>query len=114
MKTRAGRVILWSFFALVAVIASALVVCLDRVDYRPYFREPYYAETSARLRAQVATNLIWNGELSAGFGKAIGRPIGEGQSRLQLHHGEAKQRPFGCIGKFRGPRDCAVRIGDGV
>jgi len=70
MKTRAGRVILWSFFALVAVIASALVVCLDRVDYRPYFREPYYAETSARLRAQVATNLIWNGELSAGFGKA--------------------------------------------
>ena len=70
MKTRAGRVIAWGFFALAALIASALAVCLDRVDYRPYFREPYYTETSARLRAQVATNLISNGDLSAGFGKA--------------------------------------------
>jgi hypothetical protein len=70
MKTRAGRVIIWGFFALLALITSALVVCLDRVDYRPYFREPYYVETSARLRAQASTNLISNGELSAGFGKA--------------------------------------------
>jgi len=46
------------------------VVCLDTVDYRPYFREPYYAETAARLRVQAQTNQLHEGILSAGFGRA--------------------------------------------
>ena len=55
---------------LVGVVALAAVLCLDRVDHRPYFREPYYAETAARLEARTATNAVGVGELSAGFGQA--------------------------------------------
>src|SRR5687767_191858 len=55
---------------LAALVAGALVVSLDGVDHRPYLREPYHAETSARLRASIATNTILRGEFSAGFGRA--------------------------------------------
>ena len=57
-----------------AFIVAALVVCLDQVDYRPYFREPYYAETAARLNASTRTNTIVRGELAAGFGRALLTP----------------------------------------
>src|SRR6478736_6858836 len=70
MKSRAGRIVLRLFVGLAAFIVIGLVVCLDLVDYRPYFREPYYQETVARLRAHSATNIITKGELFAGFGRA--------------------------------------------
>lgn len=56
--------------ALAALVVAGLVLCLDGVDHRPYFRESYYTETAARLRTQTATNLVVRGELFAGFGRA--------------------------------------------
>jgi len=53
-----------------ALLVTAAVVCLDRVDSRPYFREPYYVETTARLEIQAKTNAVSQGSLSAGFGLA--------------------------------------------
>jgi neutral ceramidase len=55
------------------VVAVSLVT-LDSVDHRPYLREPYYAATAARLRASMATNRPVEGELSAGFGRALLSP----------------------------------------
>ena len=51
-----------------SVVASFL--CLDGVDNRPYFREPYYATTLGRLRSETETNRLAQGELAAGFGRA--------------------------------------------
>ena len=70
MKTRAGPIFLRVVLVLAALCLVALVLCLDSVDYRAYFREPYYSETMARLRASAATNTISRGELDAGFGNA--------------------------------------------
>jgi len=54
-----------------AVLAvGTVILCLDGVDNRPYFREPYYAKTAAHLRACAETNTVARGELSAGFGRA--------------------------------------------
>src|SRR5208282_2983080 len=50
-------------------IGSA-ALCLDGVDSRPYFREPYYAKTITQLRASTETNTVVRGELAAGFGRA--------------------------------------------
>jgi len=52
------------------LIVALLILSLDGVDYHPYLREPYYAETTARLRAHQATNSIAHGEVAAGFGRA--------------------------------------------
>ena len=65
MKTRAGRIILRISAGLAALGAAALVACLDGVDHRPYFRQPYYTETEARLRACTATNTVTRGDLAA-------------------------------------------------
>ncbi|MEO6034405.1 MAG: neutral/alkaline non-lysosomal ceramidase N-terminal domain-containing protein [Verrucomicrobiota bacterium] len=64
------RILLRSLAGLSLATATLLVVCLDSVDHRPYFREPYYAETTGRLRAEAATHPMARGELSAGFGRA--------------------------------------------
>jgi neutral ceramidase len=56
--------------ALVTLVALSVVLCLDGVDYTPYFRERYYADTITRLRAAQQTNTIVRGELFAGFGSA--------------------------------------------
>ena len=37
---------------------------------RPYFREAYYAQTIAQLRASAETNQLARGDLAAGFGRA--------------------------------------------
>lgn len=67
--------ILWRLSLVLAVLAVGLmIVSLDGVDHRPYLREPYYAETTARLRAQQTTNAIMRGELAAGFGRALLTP----------------------------------------
>ncbi len=64
------RIILRTSAVIAALIVTALILSLDGVDHRPYLREPYYAETTARLRASIATNTIARGELAAGFGRA--------------------------------------------
>ncbi len=59
----------------VAVLFVAILVfCLEGVDYRPYFREPFYVETVARLKDRSATNALQRGELAAGFGRALLTP----------------------------------------
>ena len=62
----AARVALGLLF----ILGLGAFVCLDRVDYRPYFREPYYQTTIARLNATAKTNALSRGELSIGFGRA--------------------------------------------
>ena len=52
------------------VAVAAVIVCVDRVDSRPYFREKYYSHTKGELHVHVATNQLVHGELSAGFGRA--------------------------------------------
>src|SRR5437762_2505389 len=73
-RNRFLRVSAWIAGGLGAFIVAALVVCLDGVDYRPYFREPYFAQTTARLNAAAGTNHIVRGELAAGFGRALLTP----------------------------------------
>lgn len=68
------RILLRIFVALTVIIAISLALCLDTVDHRPYFREPYYQETIARLNKLVATNSVARGELAAGFGRALLTP----------------------------------------
>jgi hypothetical protein len=48
---KTGRLLLRVAAGLAALAAVLLVVSLDRVDYQPYLRAPYYKETAARLRA---------------------------------------------------------------
>lgn len=56
------------------LFVAILVSCLEGVDYRPYFREPFYVETVARLKDRSATNALQRGELAAGFGRALLTP----------------------------------------
>jgi hypothetical protein len=60
------KIVAW----LLAVLVIAAFVCLDTVDHRPYFREPYYNATKSRLDAQIQTNRLATGDLVAGFGSA--------------------------------------------
>src|SRR5438477_5226035 len=71
---KAGRIIRRGSVALAAFTLAVLVLCLEGVDYRPFIRQPYYAETTARLRAHAATNTVARGELAAGFGRALLSP----------------------------------------
>ena len=64
------RIGLWVLAGLAVLAVVAVIVCLDGVDSRPYFRESYYTNTIAQLRAEVETNTIAQGELAAGFGRA--------------------------------------------
>lgn len=68
------RILLRLALGLAVLVVGALILCLDGVDYRPYLRAPYYAETSARLRSSLATNTVVHGELAAGFGRALLTP----------------------------------------
>src|SRR5207249_11376508 len=74
IEMKAGRVIRRVSAGLLAVAVATLLVCLDTVDYHPYFGQPYYKETTARLHAHAATNAISRGELAAGFGSALLTP----------------------------------------
>ena len=71
------RTLRWGLRILGGLAVPALVgivVCFEGVDYRPYMREPYYADTAARLRAELATNRMAQGELSVGLGRALLSP----------------------------------------
>jgi neutral ceramidase len=67
---RAARISARIALGVVFVLGVAAFLCLDRVDYRPYFREPYYKTTISRLNATANTNTLARGELQAGFGRA--------------------------------------------
>lgn len=67
---KTGRILVRISAGLAALVAAGLVLCLDGVEHRPYFREAYYTETISRLRTQTNENLVARGELSAGFGRA--------------------------------------------
>ncbi len=67
---RALRISLRILIGLVVAVVFAAFLCLDTVDTRPYFSQPYYVETTARLRAEAQTNRLAKGELAAGFGRA--------------------------------------------
>ncbi len=71
---RFARRLLRILAVLVALLAILLFACLDGVDYRPYLKSPYYAETATRLKANVVTNAFARGELKAGFGRALLTP----------------------------------------
>ena len=55
-----------------SLLVSVLVLCLDGVDYQPYFRTLYYTQTAERLSS--AAPAIVQGELAAGFGRALLNP----------------------------------------
>src|ERR1035438_7192488 len=67
---RALRISLRVLAGLATMAVVMVILCLDGVDSRPYFREAYYAQTTAQLRASATTNQLADGELAAGFGRA--------------------------------------------
>lgn len=67
---KVARIAARIFIGLLLLIGISALVCLDRIDYRPYFREPYYKTTISRLRATAETNQLASGELLVGFGRA--------------------------------------------
>lgn len=67
---KAIRILLRVFIVLTVLVLLLMILGLDGVDTRTYLREPYFEETTARLRAITETNLVSRGELAAGFGRA--------------------------------------------
>ncbi len=67
---KAGQIVRRAGVPFLALFALAAFLCLDGVDHRPYFREPYYQQTAARLASSITTNKIERGQLFAGFGQA--------------------------------------------
>ena len=101
MKNRAARIIVRILAVLGIGCVGILVACLDGVDYRPYFRQPYYTETVARLRAVVATNTMARGELEAGFGAARLTPT-VNALRDDPTQGQFRQLPLAGYGDRKG------------
>ncbi len=67
---RLVRIGLWTLAGLAVLVVAMGILSLDGVDSRPYFREGYYAQTIAQLRASAETNQLARGDLAAGFGRA--------------------------------------------
>jgi len=86
---------------LAVLVVAALFLSLDGVDYRPYLRESYYQETSTRLRAAVATNLVLHGEVNAGFGRALLTPA-INRSQDDAQQGKFRSLPLAGYGGRRG------------
>ena len=119
-RFRRTAAILTGALLALAVVSSFLV--LDTVDHTPYFRTSYYEQTSARLRASAATNVIARGELHAGFGRAKLTPqIGAAQDDPQ--NGKFRSMPLAGYGDRRGRpatgvhddlfvKAVALRVGD--
>jgi neutral ceramidase len=121
---KAPRIILGAGAGLAIVVAAALALCLESVDYRPYFRDGYYQQTTARLRAQAATNGVARGELSAGFGRALLTPTinaaqddpatGKFRSITLAGYGDRKGRPATGVHDDVFIKAVALRVGDKV
>ena len=116
------RVALRVFVVLVVLILWTLVLGLDGVDHHPYFREPYYAETTARFRASAATNTVVRNELAAGFGRALLTPT-VNAAQDNPAKGQFRSLPLAGYGNRRGKpatgvhddiyvKAVALRVGD--
>jgi neutral ceramidase len=71
---KAGRILWRAGVGLALLTVGACLLCLDTVDYHPYFRQSYGAQTAARFLARAPTNTVVRGELAAGFGRALLSP----------------------------------------
>ena len=67
---RLVRIGLWTLAGLAVLVVATGILSLDGINSRPYFREAYYAQTTAELRAMAETNQLARGDLAAGFGRA--------------------------------------------
>jgi hypothetical protein len=122
MRVRWRRVFVRVSVAVAALVTVTLVVCFAPVDYRPYFREPYYKQTVSLLRARVATNSLVQGELSAGFGRARLTPTitatedipseGKFRSLPLAGYGERKGRPATGVHDDLFVKSVALRVAD--
>jgi neutral ceramidase len=117
-RKRLIRIVAGLFIAMIL----AGVLCLDVVDYRPYFKQPYYTQTIERLKTQLSTNAPTKGVLEAGFGEArltptLNAPTTDGSK------GEFRSLPLAGYGNrhgkpARGTHDdlfvkaVALRVGD--
>src|SRR5262249_3694724 len=101
LVNRPLRIILRVGAAFGALVAVALVLSLDSVDYTPYFRTAYYGETMQRWRAHAATNKIAMGELAAGFVRAHLTPT-VGSSEDDPEHGKFRVMPLAGYGDRKG------------
>ncbi|MFO1501531.1 MAG: neutral/alkaline non-lysosomal ceramidase N-terminal domain-containing protein [Verrucomicrobiota bacterium] len=72
--SQARRMAVRLLAGLAGFVALTLVVCLDQVDYQPYFKTDYYTNTVAQFRAVAKGTPIVTGELQAGFGRALLTP----------------------------------------
>ena len=107
---------------LAVLIVVALISSLDGVDYRPYFRSPYYVETTSRLHAQSATNTLARGQLAAGFGRALLSPTlnaalddpahGKFRTLPLAGYGSRQGRPATGIHDDLYVKAVALRVGD--
>lgn len=121
---KSGRILVRISAGFVALVAAGLVLCLDGVDHRPYFRETYYTETIGRLRTQTNENLVARGELSAGFGRARLTPTvnvaaddpvqGHFRSLPLAGYGGRKGRPATGTRDELHVKAVALRVGDRV
>lgn len=73
MSKATGRV--WRGGALLFVgFGLALLLGLSAVDHEPYFRAPFYQETTARLDRARSNLTLVEGTLEVGFGRALLQP----------------------------------------
>ncbi len=119
---KAIRITLGISGALVLLVAVALALCLEGVDYQPFLRANYYVQTAARLHAEAATNTVVRGELLAGFGRALLTPTVNAPADDPIH-GQFRALPLAGYGDRKGKpatgchddlfvKAVAVRVGD--
>jgi hypothetical protein len=51
--------------AIVVSLTVAVLVCVQGIDYEPYYRTSYYEQTIQRFRVQAARAKVVTGELEA-------------------------------------------------
>ena len=101
MKSKSARILVSLVAAVCGALTLAFWVCLDTVDYRPYFLQPYYKETTARLEASQQTNALMRGELEAGFGRAVLTPT-LNSAQVDPARGQFKSFPLAGYGSRLG------------
>ena len=79
--------------------AAVLGACLSGVDYQPYFQTAYFTRTAERLRSTQAA--MAQGELSAGFGRALLTPALNAEQDDPAH-GQFRMLPLAGFGSRKG------------
>ena len=121
---RLRKILVRGAVVLFALLLLAVIFSLDGVDRRTYFRQPYYQQTVARLRAAGSTNEIARGELFVGYGQALLTPTinapqdepAKGQFRaLPLSgYGDRQGRPATGVHDDLFIKAVAVRVGERI